>query len=45
MSKIMPRLAAFSETAWSMADRKEWFNYTSRKAVLEAAGWFDIKAL
>lgn len=45
MAKVMPRLAAFSETAWTLADRKEWFGYTRRKEVLEAAGWFDIKAL
>ena len=45
IAKLMPRLVAFSETAWSAAERKEWFNYTRRKEVLAAAGWFDIKAL
>ncbi|MBE6386006.1 MAG: hypothetical protein E7048_10155 [Lentisphaerae bacterium] len=45
IAKLMPRLVAFSETAWCAAMRKEWFNYTRRKEVLEASGWFDIKAL
>ena len=44
-AKLMPRIVAFSETAWSLPKQKEWFAYLRRREVLEAGGWFDIKAL
>ena len=45
MAKLLPRLIAFSETAWCLPAQKEWFSYTKRKEVLAACGWFDLKAL
>jgi len=44
MAKLMPRLLAFAETAWSRRDRREWFNYGRRRDVLTACGWPDLKA-
>jgi N-acetyl-beta-hexosaminidase len=45
MSKLMPRLAAFSETAWCRIPQKDWFSYVKRKDVLSAGGWFEMEAL
>ena len=45
MKKIMPRLVAFSETAWCCPAQKEWFGYVRRKEILEAGNWFETEAL
>ena len=41
--KLLPRLCAFAETAWTQSDRRTWFNYTCRRETLTACGWFDLK--
>ncbi len=41
MQKIFPRLAAYSECAWSPADKKDWHDFLRRKEFLEAAGYSD----
>ena len=45
MAKLMPRLIAFSETAWCRIPQKDWFCYTRRKDVLTAGGWLEMEAL
>ncbi|MBO5791354.1 MAG: family 20 glycosylhydrolase [Lentisphaeria bacterium] len=44
-AKLLPRLIAFSETAWCRPAQKDWFSYIRRKDVLSAGAWFDMKAL
>ena len=41
--KLLPRLCAFAETAWTPSCRRTWFNYTCRRETLTACGWFDLK--
>ena len=41
--KLLPRLCAFAETAWTPSRRRTWFNYTCRRETLTACGWFDLK--
>ena len=41
--KLLPRLCAFAETAWTQSCRRTWFNYTCRRETLTACGWFDLK--
>ncbi len=40
MAKIVPRLPAFAENAWSMPENKDYMNYCSRRRTLDASGFF-----
>ena len=40
-AKLFPRIAAYSECAWSLPEKKEWQDFARRKELLEAAGYFD----
>ena len=42
--KILPRLAAYSEVAWSLPCHKDYFAFKERKAHLCAAGYEDYLA-
>ena len=42
MQKLLPRLAAYSECAWSPAEKKDWHGFLRRKELLEAAGYHDF---
>ena len=39
--KLLPRLPAYAECCWSRPDRKEWHDFSRRKELLEAAGYFE----
>ena len=39
--KILPRLAAYSECAWSLPENKDYHNFAQRREYLESAGWVD----
>jgi hexosaminidase len=39
LSKIMKRLPAYSECAWSLNENKEWSDFQRRKSNLESAGY------
>ena len=39
--KLLPRLYAYSECAWSMPERKDYQDFCRRKELLEAAGYMD----
>jgi hexosaminidase len=39
MQKLLPRLYAYSEAAWSEPGRKDYGNFVQRKELLEAAGY------
>ncbi len=41
MRKILPRLGAYAECAWSLPEKKLWHDYLRRKELLEAAGYYD----
>lgn len=41
MQKVLPRIFAYSECAWSAVDRKEYHDFVSRKELLEAAGYMQ----
>lgn len=41
MQKILPRIFAYSECAWSAVDRKDYHDFVSRKELLEAAGYMQ----
>ncbi len=41
-SKIFPRLPAYAECAWSMPEKKDYADFSRRKALLNAAGYFDF---
>ena len=41
MQKILPRLGAYAETAWSRPDKKDWHDYQRRTGTLRAAGYED----
>ena len=40
-AKLFPRIAAYSECAWSNPEHKVWSDYLRRREFLEAAGYFD----
>ncbi len=39
LQKIIPRIFAYSECAWSMPERKNYYAFLERKDVLETAGY------
>ena len=39
--KLLPRLPAYAECCWSRPDRKEWHDFSRRKELLEATGYFE----
>ncbi len=39
--KLLPRLYAYSESAWSQPEKKNYSDFCRRKELLEAAGWMD----
>ena len=39
--KLLPRLGAFAEVAWSRPENKEWSDYKRRSECLRAAGYED----
>jgi len=41
VQKILPRLGAFAETAWSEPVRKDWHDFCKRRDCLRAAGYED----
>ena len=41
VQKILPRLSAYAETAWSRPDRKDWHEFQRRIGTLRAAGYED----
>ena len=41
VQKILPRLGAYAETAWSRAENKNWHDYLRRQDKLRAAGYED----
>ena len=41
VQKILPRLGAYAETAWSRPDRKDWHDFQRRTGMLRAAGYED----
>ena len=40
MAKVLPRLTAFAECAWSSAERN-YGDYQRRKSLLRGAGYFE----
>lgn len=42
MQKILPRLPAYSECAWSRPEKKDCHDFARRKEHLEAAGYFEL---
>ena len=43
--KILPRLGAYAETAWSRPENKEWHDFRRRHELLTAAGYEDYLSL
>lgn len=41
MSKLFPRIFAYSECAWSAPDNKSWHDFVRRKELLDASGYTD----
>ena len=41
MQKILPRLGAYAETAWSRPERKDWYDFLHRSDRLRSAGYED----
>ena len=39
--RILPRLGAYSETAWSLPEKKNWYDFLHRQEKLRAAGYED----
>lgn len=39
VEKILPRLWAYAECAWSAPEKKDWHDFAARKELLEAAGF------
>lgn len=39
--KLLPRLSALSECAWSRNDRKDYYDFLRRREYLEAAGYYE----
>jgi len=42
MEKVLPRLPAYSEAAWSNSDKRNFDDFLRRKNYLAAAGYFDL---
>lgn len=42
MQKIIPRIAAFAETAWSRKENKNWQSFSNRSDQLRAAGFEEF---
>ena len=42
MQKILPRLPAYGECAWSRPEKKDFHDFARRKEYLEAAGYFEL---
>ena len=42
MSKLFPRIFAYSECSWSMPENKSWHDFVRRKELLDAAGFTDF---
>ena len=42
LTKILPRLPAYSECAWSAAEHKDFDDFLRRRNTLETAGWFEL---
>ena len=42
MSKLFPRIFAYSECTWSMLENKSWHDFVRRKELLDAAGFTDF---
>ena len=42
LPKILSRLDAFAETAWSFPERRDWHDFLARKSRLAAAGYAEI---
>ena len=42
LSKLLPRLSAYSECAWSRNERKDYYDFARRKEYLEAAGYYEF---
>lgn len=40
--KIMPRIGAYAEVAWSEPSRKNYYDFVRRSDLLESAGYFDF---
>ena len=40
--KILPRLPAYAECAWSRPERKDYYDFVRRRDQLEAAGYFEL---
>ena len=40
--KLLPRLSAYSECAWSRNERKDYYDFARRKEYLEAAGYYEF---
>lgn len=43
MGKVMPRLPAYSEVAWSMPNQRDWSEFNRRKGMLLSAGWLSFQ--
>ena len=41
LPKLLPRLSAYSECAWSENSKKDYYDFARRKAYLEAAGYYE----
>lgn len=41
VQKVLPRLGAYAETAWSSPERKTWYDFLRRSDRLRAAGYED----
>ena len=39
--KLLPRLSAYSECAWSRNGKKDYYDFVRRKEYLEAAGYYE----
>ena len=39
--KVMSRIAAYSEVAWTQPVRKDYHDFSIRKGMLDTAGWND----
>ncbi len=42
LPKVLPRIYAYAECAWSSPDRKNWYDFLQRKEVLETAGYQEF---
>lgn len=44
LQKVMSRIAAYSEVAWTLPARKDYHDFSIRKGLLATAGWDDYLA-